>query len=430
MPRGSSGEPNLETRLSSIKITGRKTPQPELDVEEEADELMDSEPEIVEVPPKNSIKIKASALTSSDGLNSTMNPTLKRKAEAAAIPPKSALRKTNSNAATGNDLDEQNITTKIPVTLSTAGSSKPVSRVEERLRRQLDHALDQIEQMKKREEAMKQKYDKLYASRKDEPDASLMHRITQAEERIKAQDQQIQELLNLQEISQRLASEPGALYFITREAAQQDRMDVEDELERVKKQVVEQDEGKQAELAKHTRLSNEIQAHSKKLEAELEVLRSELQAEIQRSKTLATKSAPTTVRGTSTTSQGDQETIKFYQDLTNFLVFDVKFEKGKHPTNMDRTFRCMCASGKAGKALNFQLRMYWDPSEATEKAGKEAYVEQCKYIPVDLDKEPDKAFLARLDFLSEPFTFAKDQLDVFAKTLADRLAEPDEDAEM
>ena len=82
------------------------------------------------------------------------------------------------------------------------------------------------------------------------------------------QDQQIQELLNLQEISQRLASEPGSLHFITREAAQQERADVEDELESVRKRVVERDQGKQTEIAKHARLADEFKEHSKKLEAE------------------------------------------------------------------------------------------------------------------------------------------------------------------
>jgi hypothetical protein len=79
-------------------------------------------------------------------------------------------------------------------------------------------------------------------------------------------------------------------------------------------------------------------------------------------------------------------------------------------------------------AVHFILRVYWEPNNAGE------LTEQCKYIPVDLEKESSHEFLARLDFLSEPFTFAKDQLDVFAKTLMERLLMPDlegeEDAEV
>jgi hypothetical protein len=62
--------------------------------------------------------------------------------------------------------------------------------------------------------------------------------------------------------------------------------------------------------------------------------------------------------------------------------------------------------------------------QRAEVTSKDQLIEQCKYIPVDLDKEIDAAFRTRLDFLSEPFTFAKQQTDVFAKTLAERMSGP------
>lgn len=47
---------------------------------------------------------------------------------------------------------------------------------------------------------------------------------------------------------------------------------------------------------------------------------------------------------------------------------------------------------------------------------------------MELEKEPDRAFIERLDFLANPFTFAKDQIDVFAKTMLEKLQSQNEES--
>jgi hypothetical protein len=68
-------------------------------------------------------------------------------------------------------------------------------------------------------------------------------------------------------------------------------------------------------------------------------------------------------------------------------------------------------------------------AKALDLTHEKDHLNQCKYLPTSLDNEPDETLAQQLDFLSEPFTFARDQLDIFFRTLADRLkAQPDPDA--
>lgn len=150
-------------------------------------------------------------------------------------------------------------------------------------------------------------------------------------------------------------------------------------------------------------------------------------------------------------SDANAVTLQLYEDLTNFLIINVKFENSPYLGLVEKTYHCVCSLPNGGKcallvvsfacllltlqrvdtpALNFYLRVYHDPDpelpdeEKNNITSKDQLIEQCKFIPIELDKETDTAFLERLDFLRNPFTFAKDQIDVFAKTLQDRLADP------
>jgi hypothetical protein len=78
-------------------------------------------------------------------------------------------------------------------------------------------------------------------------------------------------------------------------------------------------------------------------------------------------------------------------------------------------------------ALNFTLRLFTNPNEEPTK-DKDLY-NQCKFIPHDLDKENNDELAQQLEFLCDPFTFAKDQLDIFFRTLSDRLKAPPPDQE-
>ena len=71
--------------------------------------------------------------------------------------------------------------------------------------------------------------------------------------------------------------------------------------------------------------------------------------------------------------------------------------------------------------MNFTLRNSWSQPEGTP-AGQSLPREQCvqklKYQPKDLEKERPE-IVERLQFFKDPFIFARDQLTVFVKTLAD-----------
>ena len=84
--------------------------------------------------------------------------------------------------------------------------------------------------------------------------------------------------------------------------------------------------------------------------------------------------------------------------------------------------------------LHFSLHTYWTPKhDAQEPYALTDFDEQVQFTPLELDKEsPD--FVESLDFLKDTFTFSRNQMDVFLKTLWDNVGGPgadnDDDVEM
>ena len=58
----------------------------------------------------------------------------------------------------------------------------------------------------------------------------------------------------------------------------------------------------------------------------------------------------------------------------------------------------------------------------TPPSSKKDLVEKVEYIPINLENEPDE-FKTALDFFKGPFIFERDQLHVFMRTLAARIAD-------
>lgn len=201
-------------------------------------------------------------------------------------------------------------------------------------------------------------------------------------------------------------------------------------------------------------------------------MRYELNAEIERSKSLLSRSQPGSAPRSHPRPGGgggvifgadepkNTAVIKFYEDLTNLLVPGLRFEPGKYLgldetcftciyTHMDLhsedaepgldksmySFKCAWLPFLLNSVvmmiigLTFTLRFYYDINipEDQRSPGDEhvtspdQLIQRIKYTPLELDKESDE-FVRKLQFLGEAFTFGRDQLALFLKTMYDTLS--------
>jgi hypothetical protein len=173
----------------------------------------------------------------------------------------------------------------------------------------------------------------------------------------------------------------------------------------------------------------------------------DLKAEIERSKTLSSKPPfpPSQKRapvGTAGENIKNTEVLRLYEDATNLLVTNVRYQKGLYLDYEDCILTCIYTyinqntssddhEGAASTSpherffrplemtffsgLSFTLRLFFDlqdPDDMTTVTSPDQLCRSVHYIPLDLDKEtPD--FVKQLDFLSSPFTFKRHQLPLF-----------------
>ncbi|KAF8809100.1 hypothetical protein BYT27DRAFT_7232467 [Phlegmacium glaucopus] len=171
-------------------------------------------------------------------------------------------------------------------------------------------------------------------------------------------------------------------------------------------------------------------------------LRIELQAEIDRGKTMANKlqrmppstSRPRTGNGLSSTDDPKlAEIIKFYEDLTNLIVPSMKLGKGKYLDTDEWILNCVYSytdevaqkdKGQSdSRTISFTLRLCKEPPTASKEPveSERQLVETVQYVPQNLDKE-SAAFRESLEFLNTTFTFERSQLSLFIRTLRDRMS--------
>ncbi|KZO95810.1 hypothetical protein CALVIDRAFT_555549 [Calocera viscosa TUFC12733] len=116
--------------------------------------------------------------------------------------------------------------------------------------------------------------------------------------------------------------------------------------------------------------------------------------------------------------------VCLYEDLTNLLVTKCTIEQGQF--GEEHNFVCVLTSHE--KSLQFSLRTFRVLKEPPEP--KDPYVEKVIYNPLELDKETDKEWVARLDFLKDQFTFDRKQMNVFLATAHNKMDWEEEDAKM
>ncbi|KAF8965292.1 hypothetical protein BDZ97DRAFT_1918430 [Flammula alnicola] len=123
------------------------------------------------------------------------------------------------------------------------------------------------------------------------------------------------------------------------------------------------------------------------------------------------------------------EVLKFYEDLSNVIVPNIKVLPGRY-LHMDEWLLSCCYTHKdvmdktaIPKSLYFSLRLCHDlKAGVTEPVERQdQLVESVHYIPKELDKESPE-FVESLGFLSDTFTFERDQLSLFLRTLHDNIS--------
>jgi hypothetical protein len=151
-------------------------------------------------------------------------------------------------------------------------------------------------------------------------------------------------------------------------------------------------------------------------------------------------SRPRTVNGLSSTDHPKLgEIIKFYEDLTNLIVPNMKMQKGKYFATDEWILNCVYSYVDEGaknqkpvdssRTISFTLRLCKEaPVDLDEIVESERQlVDTVHYLPQDLDKESFE-FRQSLEFLSAAFTFERSQLPLFIRTLHQHMG-GDEDSD-
>ncbi|THH27048.1 hypothetical protein EUX98_g7141 [Antrodiella citrinella] len=324
-----------------------------------------------------------------------------------------------------------NKTTKLP-------SSEPPGQLREgdiALQKELERLRKEVEEVTAERDKFAQQLEEVFRVRNTDAEEALIEQAARYEARLQSQEELLKEQSKL--IAATSSKKPYMLQFLSREAADEEKKELEQELARARDVTKKKD----AQLAEKDQRVREA-------EQERDMMQAELNLEIERSKSMANKNPPPTVAravskrgGMSNVADPKMSAVfTLYEDLTNLLVLKVRFERSTFAGHEQKIFDCIYSTPSSetdeGTSLHFNLRSTFDvdPNADPNLPLQKQLVAKIEYSPLDLDKEhPD--YIKRLGFLNEPFIFQYAQLDVFLKTIVDRLAlkteeeEQEEDAE-
>lgn len=208
------------------------------------------------------------------------------------------------------------------------------------------------------------------------------------------------------------SSTPAIPHFLTRATADAEQRTLHDKLAHMRD-----------ELAAKDAVIEERKRRIAELEQSVKDIRVELDAEIARSKQLLARQPHTHTKISSTDAdQKHSATIQFYEDFSNLLVLNIKWEP-REGIEDDIVYTCVytyVATVKdetdgweqVERSISFSLRAYTElpDSEDTEVDRR------VKYTPLELDKLSDD-FKERLGFLASGFTFPHKQAALFLGSL-------------
>lgn len=395
------------------KKKGKKKGSPEEIViddstSEHEQEMAVEDDDVVAAPPPARGKAKTNGTTKA-------NP--KGKSEPGPSKPSKPNRGTNSPGDPMEATNSGDAASKRALAAQQAREHKRVLRELESLRRQMDAVTSERDKYSKQLE-------ELFQIRQTEPEQALQEQATQYEARLKTQDTLINELTTqLTRVKALGGSEKSyMLHFLTREAADEEKEAVEKEVSRWK-DIVKQKDAQLAE--KDERIVG--------LEEQAKLLRSDLAAEIERGRTLASRPPPPQVSRIHTKTVEDPKNglvIRLYEDMTNMLVVSARIEKNSHFDLDEPTFTCVYTyredtSDVGGISLNFSLHEHWDLPDGWESdrpMAKDDLLHKVTFEPRDLQNERPE-FVEGLGFFKEPFNFSHDQMCTFLRTLAERMSD-------
>jgi len=112
-------------------------------------------------------------------------------------------------------------------------------------------------------------------------------------------------------------------------------------------------------------------------------------------------------------------------------------QKGKHLGLDEWALSCVFtyfdtdddAPSTSRKSLSFTLRCCHEPADASQPVeSREQLIPSVHYVPQELDKEPPD-YVEKLGFLGAPFTFGREQLPLFLRTMYTNVGEAIKDNE-
>ncbi|CDO77647.1 hypothetical protein BN946_scf184963.g4 [Trametes cinnabarina] len=341
-----------------------------------------------------------------------------------------------------------------PTNASRASTVARSNKAEEKLAREVENLREQLERSRESAKEIATQRDKLakqleevFRIRHTEPEQLLEEYKSQFDENINRKEALIEELTaqlaKLQSSSK--SNKSHTLHFLTREVAEEEKQALRDENLRLKDVIKQRD----ATIASKDKQIHALQEEGMFPRPRLSVLpaaahlrappnlaktvKKELDAEIERSKSLARTPAPTAAaRQQKLTPSEPRNTpvIRLYEDMTNILVTGVKIDKSPDFPELDEEIlACIYTyqsldDDKLTFSLNFSLRnVYERPPDSAPGTPipKENLILKVKYEPRDLDKERPE-IVERLAFFKDPFMFARNQMTVFLKTLTDTVS--------
>ncbi|KAJ3770765.1 hypothetical protein FB446DRAFT_742956 [Lentinula raphanica] len=294
----------------------------------------------------------------------------------------------------------------------------------DKLVRQLEREKKFREEMEKRCEELTGQLEKIMRVRETEAEALMKAQKQQSEAEIEALKRLNTELTtNLAKIEPLMRSgKTSVLHLLTREAADEEKRKIENEV-LVWRQRLEEAQ----EIIKEME-----QSIKDKTQREKELI-FELEIEKKNYMTLKAKTPHAPARPQSTVvgldGPSDVQLVRLYEDTTNLLVTRLKPQPSEYLNLDDWAATCIFTYTSSNDArkhnLNFVLTCRWEKIDSENDApvmSKNELQEMMYYEPMELDKESEE-FVNRLQHMGTAFSFTRDQLALFLRTLYNTLDE-------
>ncbi|KZT09736.1 uncharacterized protein LAESUDRAFT_735379 [Laetiporus sulphureus 93-53] len=356
-----------------------------------------------------------------------------RAGAAASGKAKSAVAKGKARAVEHEEMDVDEVllvdddrpsrTKPIPkVSKANAVSIARLTREKESLSREVDRLRKNVDSLNAQVSKYEEQLEELFHIRETEAEQNLREQAEQYEAKIQTQEALIKELTSQLTKTKALGASAKAsvVQFLTREAADEEKLAVEREVERCRDIIKNRDQ----QLAEKDKRIQD-------LEVQETILRSDLAAEIERGNHLSKNPPPPSAR-THTKPPDDPKNalvIRLYEDMTNCLIVSAKVGKSAYFNLDEPVFSCVYThrdpdSDVTAASVNFSLREIWEKPEGSDPdspvKSKDDLVMRMKYQPYNLENEPEE-FVKALKFLGHAFIFARDQLPIFLKSLTENV---------